>query len=244
MPSSPDQASCRVLAILCLWRWRLVNGSSYQLAAVAMMMMMMTTMITTMTMTMTTTATMMNDDDDDDDSDRDAEGVAPPFKYFALHDVESVWWLLTFALFGNGVKGEPPNKVRENLQVKHAQDMFPRTLTSLARQNCFTSPGRFAGMRDSLPDILHPLFNIAKTLRRQLVRGYLAAEKDYPALDRRVPFIILRFRRVLRRAMKLSQCITLVPGLEFNHKRSASLSADKVKKGTGRGGAGKRRRKV
>lgn len=35
------------------------------------------------------------------------------FKFFTLHDVESVWWLLTFALFSNGVKDIEPNETRE-----------------------------------------------------------------------------------------------------------------------------------
>ncbi|KAF8877518.1 hypothetical protein BD779DRAFT_1803940 [Infundibulicybe gibba] len=135
----------------------------------------------------------------------------PPFQYFTLHDIESVWWLLAFALVGNGIQDEPPSIIRENRQVEFARGMFPNTLTSALRRDYFTMFDLFARKKHTLPPVLHPLFDIAESLRDRLVMEYINAEKKVALNHKRIPRTLSHFRKTLEKAMELSGGIILVP---------------------------------
>ncbi|KAF8880268.1 hypothetical protein BD779DRAFT_1803027 [Infundibulicybe gibba] len=169
---------------------------------------------------------------------------SPPFQYFTLHDAESVWWLFAFALFSNGIQDESPDEDREDRQVENAEDMFPMSLNSATRQNYFVIPGSFEEMKDSLPSVLHPLFDIAEDLRCQLGQAYRAAELTETLELGGVHLTLLQLRETLDDAIRLSQGITLVPGLEFDHKRPAISLVEESEEDTGREGVKKRRRRI
>ncbi|KAF8880260.1 hypothetical protein BD779DRAFT_1803020 [Infundibulicybe gibba] len=158
---------------------------------------------------------------------------SPPFKYFALHDAESVWWLFAFALFCNGVQGESPDAAREDRQVENAEEMFPMALNSAVRQRRFVFPGSFGKTKSSLPSVLHPLFDVVEDLRCQLGQAYRAAELTETLELGGVHLALLQLRETLDRAIRLSQGITLVLGLEFDHTRPATSPVEEVEEDTG-----------
>jgi hypothetical protein len=159
--------------------------------------------------------------------DRPTQEKTTKFKFFTLHDVESVWWLSTFVLFNNRVKDAVRDQPREELQIKAAKEFFPPALSGTDRQNCFKE-GHFLKKKSSIDPTLHGIVNAVEQMRIKLVMGYTHAEKKEELDLGHVPDILSYFSNALSYLMGLSQGITLEPGLKFGSKRHAQSAAEET----------------
>jgi hypothetical protein len=159
--------------------------------------------------------------------DRPTQEKTTKFKFFTLHDVESVWWLSTFVLFNNRVKDAVRDQPREELQIKAAKEFFPPALSGTDRQNCFKE-GHFLKKKSSIDPTLHKVVHVVELMRSQLVSGYKHAEKIEELNLDHVPYTLSYFSSALSRLMDLSQGITLEPGLKFDSKRPAQSVAEET----------------
>ncbi|KAF8576696.1 hypothetical protein K439DRAFT_1397185 [Ramaria rubella] len=80
----------------------------------------------------------------------DWEGAQPPFKHNALHDMESLWWIMTWALFNHGVRGAPsPYDLEAHRNAcKH---FFPEGTGADDRLAALAMPGTFKERTTTLP---------------------------------------------------------------------------------------------
>ncbi|KAJ3980780.1 hypothetical protein F5890DRAFT_1467598 [Lentinula detonsa] len=101
----------------------------------------------------------------------------PPFNHNALHDIESVWWVLVYTiLFNEDAAGPSQNtSARQRLMNK----LFDGRLNNNSRLPFLRNP-RFNGC---LPSSFSSLEPALQEYAKHLTAAFSAAEKDYPIIQ-------------------------------------------------------------
>ena len=117
----------------------------------------------------------------------------PKFRYFPLHDLESLWWIAAHFIIGRVVTHEDPNALEarsggddeldETYRLKHmefAEETFGR---DGARINVLTAGFYFFSMLDFLHPAVRDAGDLLQESRLALVKAYKTAEKDLHNMD-------------------------------------------------------------
>ena len=100
------------------------------------------------------------------------------FLYTPLHDYESIWWIATWVL----LRCHPMSLTSEesDLLVQSRESPVLRIFDDgTDREHAIMAPGVFLTLKESLPRILHPLFEILEVFREELVRVYREYEESF-----------------------------------------------------------------
>ncbi|KAK7060865.1 hypothetical protein VNI00_000598 [Paramarasmius palmivorus] len=107
----------------------------------------------------------------------------PPFRYNYLHDLESVWWILSYTLFSKVPEGKVPQG--EELQKAHdvRSAIFPHPFTSLSREKFLTRRLSRQNSLVTLPEEFSSAGDIVDSFGYYLADQYtkLETRADFPA---------------------------------------------------------------
>ncbi|KAJ3823100.1 hypothetical protein F5880DRAFT_1569583 [Lentinula raphanica] len=100
-----------------------------------------------------------------------------PFARNALHDLESVWWVLVWVLLHNddAVCPSQDNSARQTL-INHA---FPKHVNSLTRVSFFKTPD----FKNALPSSFSPAVSVVDKFSNMLYAAYERLEEHYPKIE-------------------------------------------------------------
>ncbi|KAJ3823101.1 hypothetical protein F5880DRAFT_1613185 [Lentinula raphanica] len=103
--------------------------------------------------------------------------LRPPFAHNALHDLESVWWVIVWVLLFNddAARLSPQTTARQTL-MNYA---FPGQFDSLDRMSFFKDP-KFQNL---LPNSFSPVITVIESFSSKLHRAYEDLEKHYPQIE-------------------------------------------------------------
>ena len=115
--------------------------------------------------------------------DATVEIPLPDFRYFPLHDLESLWWIGAHFVVARAVTHRDPNELDRTYYSKHAQFAAQVFGTKAPRTTVMTA-GLYFYTRLHL---LHPAVRAAGDLlhdcRKKLVQAHRAAENDLRNMD-------------------------------------------------------------
>jgi hypothetical protein len=111
--------------------------------------------------------------------DPDTDGAV--FAYNALHDLESVWWILIWVLFFNEDKAHPsPNR---NDRQAGMDLFFNGEMQITTRFPLFKDYRQLQEVAQYMSPTFAPAFTILSNLSRNLNRAYQLAETNYPDIE-------------------------------------------------------------
>lgn len=113
-----------------------------------------------------------------------------PFRYSALHDLESLWWVAVYFIFKRQVVDTSKDADAQALPVSDAQRASAEQLfrDRNERQSVITDASVFALHTQNIHPTLQPLIEQLSKLRGFLVDAYKQAEQNLPSpeLDLRI----------------------------------------------------------
>ncbi|KAJ3745103.1 hypothetical protein DFH05DRAFT_1459994 [Lentinula detonsa] len=101
----------------------------------------------------------------------------PPFNHNALHDIESVWWVLVYTILFNEDPAGPSQNTSDRQQLMN--ELFDGQLNTTYRLPFLRNP-QFNGCLTSSFSSLEPAL---QDYARRLTAAFSAAEKDYPIIQ-------------------------------------------------------------
>ncbi|KAF9078836.1 hypothetical protein BDP27DRAFT_1441204 [Rhodocollybia butyracea] len=105
----------------------------------------------------------------------------PVFAYNALHDLESVWWILTWVLFFNeDVAHAAAN--RQNRQARMDQ-LFSGDMETTQRLPFFKDDAQLQAVAEFMSPTFAPAFTILVNFSGHLNTAYQLAESNYPHIE-------------------------------------------------------------
>ncbi|KAF9078837.1 hypothetical protein BDP27DRAFT_1441205 [Rhodocollybia butyracea] len=108
------------------------------------------------------------------------EAEGPVFAYNPLHDLESVWWILTWVLFFNEDVAHAALD-RQNRQTRMDQ-LFNGDMQNLNRL-AFFKDAHLQAVAESMSPTFAPAFTILKSLSAHLKHAYQLAESNHPNVE-------------------------------------------------------------
>ena len=105
--------------------------------------------------------------------------------YNYIHDIESVWWIMVWALFSFEKKARSGNDVLDSLLSGTRRDnkrtLFPGTLTSGERYLFIQKESHFSNaVNGCIPQYFSDLTDTVRVLRKVIVKTYKKKEIDEP----------------------------------------------------------------
>lgn len=115
--------------------------------------------------------------------------VREPFRYNAVHDLESLWWIALYFIFKLDIVRGPPQVVKPSLSSKKqrvlARQLFEPHQAEYVRSRVFTGGERnFLEVRYVLPRFWVPIGHQMEHLRHELFARYCDIEEDCTTIDR------------------------------------------------------------
>ncbi|KAJ3733084.1 hypothetical protein DFJ43DRAFT_1117885 [Lentinula guzmanii] len=101
----------------------------------------------------------------------------PPFNHNALHDIESVWWVLVYTILFNEDPAGPSQNTSDRQQLMN--ELFDGQMKNNLRLSFLRDP-QFG---TCLPSSFSPLEPALQEYARRLTAAFSAAEKDYPIIQ-------------------------------------------------------------
>ncbi|KAF8579524.1 hypothetical protein K439DRAFT_1620467 [Ramaria rubella] len=106
----------------------------------------------------------------------------PPFKHNALHDIESLWWVVVWSLFNHGVQGYSDDYDLEEHRML-CQELFPPYAAAVERSSIIAEPGGFEIQTQSLPGPFQKAATFATAALAELSARYKRMEKGPDKID-------------------------------------------------------------
>lgn len=116
---------------------------------------------------------------------KSTDSSRPQFNYNPLHDLESLWWLVTYYVLEWAKKDTPqhPTDPRERKRIAEQHALAARLFDQYAdRRKAIRESGEFASSLRSLPGTVRRAGEALEQWRLQLVACYINSERDTEAV--------------------------------------------------------------
>lgn len=121
---------------------------------------------------------------EDEASNKLVLDLGPPYKYYALHDIESAWWIGAWMLFFNHPKGYIESESEDQRFKRQAstEKVFPGALVHEGRRDFLSDARTFQRRIEWMSALLRTAAGMLLTFGLKLKRLYETIEQSFPGI--------------------------------------------------------------